>query len=198
MKIVFIIGLCVIAMFSQANAQTKFSVQGGLNLMQMKASAMGLSIEFDADAALNLGVIADFKGTDNFNLRSGLLYNGNTSSLTFEGEKQKTTVNYLSVPLQGRFKVSEGLYAIAGPQLNFLLSAKERYDGSTSDDLKDAIKSSSFSGLFGAEYQFSDKFRLGVNYTAGLSNIAKQRLFDTDDVGKIMFNGFNFNIGVSF
>jgi hypothetical protein len=198
MKKVFIIGLCVIAMFSQANAQTKISVQGGLNLMQMKASAMGLSIEFDSDAALNLGVIADFKGTDNFNLRSGLLYNGNTSSLTFDGEKQKTTVNYLSVPLQGRFKVSEGLYAIAGPQISFLLSAKERYDGSTSDDLKEAIKSTSFSGLLGAEYQFSDKFRLGVNYTIGLSNIAKERLFDTGDVGKVRFNGFNFNIGVSF
>jgi opacity protein-like surface antigen len=198
MKKVFIIGLCIIAMFSQANAQTKFSVQGGLNLMQMKASAMGLSVEFDADAALNLGVIADFKGTDNFNLRSGLLYNGNTSSLTFDGEKQKTTVNYLSVPLQGRFKVSEGLYAIAGPQISFLLSAKERYDGSTSEDLKEAIKSTSFSGLLGAEYQFSDKFRLGVNYTIGLSNIAKERLFDTGDVGKVRFNGFNFNIGVSF
>ena len=197
MKKVFIMGLCVIAMFSQANAQTKFSVQGGLNLMQMKASAMGLSIEFDADAALNLGVIADFKGTDNFNLRSGLLYNGNSSSLTFDGEKTKTTVNYLSLPFLGRFKVSEGLYAIAGPQINFLMSAKNRYDGETSDE-KEAVKSSSFSGLFGAEYQLSDKFRLGINYTAGLSNIAKQRLFDTDDVGKVMFNGFNFNIGVSF
>jgi hypothetical protein len=197
MKKVFIIGLCVIAMFSQANAQTKISIQGGLNLMQMKASAMGLSIEFDSDAALNLGVIADFKGTDNFNLRSGLLYNGNSSSLTLLGEKQKTTVNYLSLPLLGRFKVSEGLYAIAGPQINFLLSAKNRYDGETMDE-KEALKSSSFSGLFGAEYQFSDKFRLGINYTAGLSNIAKQRLFDTDDVGKVIFNGFNFNIGVSF
>ena len=197
MKKVFIIGLCVIAMFSQANAQTKFSVQGGLNLMQMKASAMGLSIEFDADAALNLGVIADFKGTDNFNLRSGLLYNGNTSSLTFDGAKSKITVNYLSLPLLGRVKVSEGLYAIAGPQINFLLSAKSRYDGETSDD-KESINSSSFSGLFGAEYQLSDKFRLGINYTAGLSNLAKQRFLDTDDLGKVKFNGFNFNIGVSF
>ena len=197
MKKVFIIGLCVIAMFSQANAQTKFSVQGGLNLMQLKASAMGLSIEFDSDAALNLGVIADFKGTDNFNLRSGLLYNGNSSSLTFDGEKTKITVNYLSLPLLGRVKVSEGLYAIAGPQINFLLSAKSRYDGETSDD-KESINSSSFSGLFGAEYQLSDKFRLGINYTAGLSNLAKQRFLDTDDLGKVKFNGFNFNIGVSF
>jgi hypothetical protein len=198
MKKVLVIGLLVLGFNLHSNAQAKLSVQGGLNLMQMKASAMGLSIEFDADAALNLGVIADFKGKDNFNLRSGLLYNGYSSSLTYDGEKQKTTVNYLSVPLLGRFKVSEGLYAIAGPQLNFLLSAKERYDGSTSDDLKDAIKSTSFSGIFGAEYQFSDKFRLGVNYTAGLSNIAKQRLFDSEDVGKVKFNGFNFNIGVSF
>ena len=197
MKKVFIIGLCVIAMFSQANAQTKFSVQGGLNLMQMKASAMGLSFEFDSDAALNLGVIADFKGTDNFNLRSGLLYNGNSSSLTFDGAKSKITVNYLSLPLLGRVKVSEGLYAIAGPQINFLLSAKSRYDGETSDD-KESINSSSFSGLFGAEYQLSDKFRLGINYTAGLSNLAKQRFLDTDDLGKVKFNGFNFNIGVSF
>ena len=197
MKKVFIMGLCVIAMFSQANAQTKFSVQGGLNLMQMKASAMGLSIEFDSDAALNLGVIADFKGTDNFNLRSGLLYNGNSSSLTFDGAKSKITVNYLSLPLLGRVKVSEGLYAIAGPQINFLLSAKSRYDGETFDD-KESINSSSFSGLFGAEYQLSDKFRLGINYTAGLSNIAKERFLDTDDLGKVKFNGFNFNIGVSF
>lgn len=179
------------------SAQTKVSLQGGLNLMQMRASAMGLSIDFDADAALNFGLIADFKGNDKFNLRSGLLYNGNTSSLTYDGEKEKTTANYLSVPLLGRFKVSEGLYAIAGPQLNFLLSAKETYDAETSD-LKDALKSTSFSGLFGAEYQFSDKFRVGINYTAGLSNIAKQRLFDTEDVGNIKFNGFNFNVGVSF
>jgi opacity protein-like surface antigen len=198
MKKVFIIAFCTLAIFSKTNAQTKFSVQGGLNLMQMKASASGLSIEFDADAALNLGVIADFKGTDKFNLRSGLVYNGNSSSLTFDGEKQKTTVNYLSVPLLGRFRISEGLYAIAGPQISFLLSAKERYDGSTSEDVKDALKSSNFSGLLGAEYQFSDKFRLGVNYTTGISNIAKERLFDTEDVGKLKFNGFNLNIGVSF
>ena len=179
------------------SAQTKVSLQGGLNLMQMRASAMGLSIDFDADAALNFGLIADFKGNDKFNLRSGLLYNGNTSSLTYDGEKKKNTANYLSVPLLGRFKVSEGLYAIAGPQLNFLLSAKETYDAETSD-LKDALKSTSFSGLFGAEYQFSDKFRVGINYTAGLSNIAKLRLFDTEDVGNIKFNGFNFNVGISF
>ncbi len=198
MKKVLLLGLCVIALFSQTNAQTKFSVQGGMNLMQMKASAMGLSVEFDGEAALNLGVIADFKGTDNFNLRSGLLYNGNSSSLTFDGEKVKTNVNYLSVPLLGRFKVTEGLYAFAGPQLSFLMSAKERYDGETSTDVKDAIKGSSFSGLLGAEYQLSDKFRLGFNYTAGLSNITKQRLFDTEDIGDVKFNGFNFNIGVSF
>ena len=106
MKKVFFISLCVIALFSQANAQTKISVQGGLNLMKMKASAMGISFEFDPEASLNLGVLADFKGSEKFNLRSGLLFNGNTSSLSFNNEKTKLSANYLSVPLLGRFKLS--------------------------------------------------------------------------------------------
>ncbi len=195
-KILLIVVIAITT--NHLSAQTKISVQGGLNLMKMKASAMGISFEFDPEASLNLGVLADFKGSEKFNLRSGLLFNGNRSSLSFDNEKTKLSANYLSVPLLGRFKLSEGLYGIAGPQLGFLMSAKSTYSDGDSEDIKSEMKSTNFSGLFGAEYQFSDKFRLGVNYTAGFSNIGKSDDDFLEGGGNVRFNGFNINLGISF
>lgn len=101
----------------------------------------------------------------------------------------------------GRLKLSDKLYGFAGPQLSYLMSAKSKFQNGDSEDTKNELESINFSGLFGAEYQFSEKLRLGMSYTAGLSRVNKEtEMAEGLDLGsgKVRFNGFNFNIGFSF
>jgi hypothetical protein len=169
--------------------------------MKLKTTISGLSLTFNSEASLNAGLIADFEGSGTFNLRSGLLYNSYASSVSMGGEKNTQYVNYLSIPLLGRLKLSDKLYGFAGPQLSYLMSAKSKFQNGDSEDTKNELESINFSGLFGAEYQFSEKLRLGMSYTAGLSRVNKEtEMAEGLDLGsgKVRFNGFNFNIGFSF
>jgi hypothetical protein len=189
MKKVFVIGLLVLGFNLHSTAQTKLSLQGGLNFADLKESGGGMSVTYGTRTSVNFGFNADFEGSDKFNLRSGLLYNGYGA----KAEGITVALDYLSVPVLARFQIAEGFYGFAGPQFGLLLGAKAKGDGE-SVDLKEGYKSSNISALFGAEYKFSDKFSLGASYNAGLSNIAKETSGDS----KGTTNGFSINLGVSF
>ena len=189
MKKVFVIGLLFLGFNLHSNAQAKLSLQGGLNLADLKASGGGMSLTYGTRTSVNFGLNADFDGSDKFNLRSGLLYNG----FGAKSDGGVLKLDYLIVPVLARFKIAEGFYGLAGPQIGLLISAKSKYEDETVD-AKEGFKGSNISALIGAEYKFSDKFSLSAGYNAGLTNIAK----DTDGDGKLTTNGFSVNFGFSF
>ena len=191
MKKVFVIGLLVLGFNLHSNAQAKLSLQGGLNQARLKYSGDGASLTLGTRTSVNFGLNADFEGSDNFNLRTGLLYNG-YGSKTGDGGVSK--LDYLTIPVLGRFKVADGFYAFAGPQIGLLLSAKSKYKDET-EDVKEFYKGTNISALIGAEYKFTDKLSLGASYNAGLTNIGKE---DIDDGGKLTTTGFSINLGFSF
>ena len=191
MKKVFVIGLLVLGFNLHSNAQAKLSLQGGLNQAREKYSGDGASLTLGTRTSLNFGLNADFEGSDNFNLRTGLLYNGYGSK---SGDGEVSKLDYLTIPVLGRFKVADGFYAFAGPQIGLLLSAKSKYKDET-EDVKEFYKGTNISALIGAEYKFTDKLSLGASYNAGLTNIGKE---DMDDGGKLTTTGFSINLGFSF
>jgi opacity protein-like surface antigen len=191
MKKVFVIGLLVLGFNLHSNAQAKLSLQGGLNQARLKYSGDGVSVTLGTRTSVNFGLNADFEGSDNFNLRSGLIYNGFGSKDKEDGEVLK--LDYLTIPVLGRFKVADGFYAFAGPQIGLLMAAKSKYKGETEDE-KEYYKGTNISALLGAEYKFTDKLSLGASYNAGLTNIGK----DMDGDGKQTTTGFSINFGYSF
>jgi len=190
MKKVFVIGLLVLGFNLHSNAQAKLSLQGGLNQARLKYSGDGMSLKLGTRTSVNFGLNADFEGSDNFNLRSGLIYNGFGSKSSGDGGVEK--LDYLTIPVLGRFKVADGFYAFAGPQIGLLLSAKSNYNDEIVDE-KDNYKSTNISALLGAEYKFTDKLSLGASYNAGLTSIAKD-----NDESKLTTIGFSVNLGFSF
>lgn len=189
MKKTIVIGLLILGFNLHSNAQVKLSLQGGLNFSNLKASGDDMSLTLGTRTSVNFGLNADFEGSEKFNLRSGLLYNG----FGAKGNGEVLKMDYLALPILGRFKIANGFYGFAGPQFGLLLNAKSTYDGD-SEDLKADYKSSNISALFGAEYKFLDKYSLGASYNAGLTNIPKI----TDADAKLTTNGFSINLGISF
>ncbi|PZF74462.1 outer membrane beta-barrel protein [Taibaiella soli] len=86
--------------------------------------------------------------------------------------KSDTSLNllYLTLPAVAAQVKFGPLKVYVGPQLNLLLSAKQKDGGSI--DAKDLFKSTDISGMAGAEVNLPFFIMLGARYNFGLSNIS--------------------------
>ncbi|MBD2724527.1 porin family protein [Hymenobacter armeniacus] len=92
----------------------------------------------------------------------------------------RTRVSYLDVPLS--FHVNaDGLFFEAGPQVGFLLSAKNEF-GNVSTDVKDQLNSVDFGYLVGLGYQRKTGPGIGLRYNGGLTNLPKEVTVGTTTV----------------
>lgn len=205
--------LTTIAMLvlNYANAQTEISygAKAGLNLSNLN----GIDEDVSTRTSFHLGGFAEIAITEEFSFQPELIYSsqGAKSEVSLDSEFgtiRGTTVfklDYLNLPLLGKYYVTENFSLLGGPQIGFLLSAKADVeatastdDGSISEsgtvDLKEVLKSVDFGLNLGLEYKFDNKFKFGANYVLGLSNIAKEA--ESDDALKNRV--LQFSVGYSF
>jgi len=199
MKKVLLAVVILVGLSTVANAQTKFGVSAGINFATATAQTGTTSYSSSARTSVNFGFSADFKGSDKFNIRSGLFYSGLGGKVDvgyLGGDQGNATIalDYVNIPLLARFKVSDGFYAYAGPQIGFLVNAKGTRDGESSADIKDSFKGTAFSGLIGAEYKINDQFGLGANYNVGFSNITSV----STSGSKFTTSAFSINLSYAF
>ena len=195
MKKLLVIGALVFGCNLQMNAQTKFGITGGLSLGTATAKTGTTSYSSSSRTSLSLGVIADFKGANKFNVRSGLIYNGLGGKFDSDylGADGTLALDYLTIPVLARFKIAEGFHGYAGPQIGILVNSKAKSGGET-EDIKDEFKGTAFFGLIGAEYNFNQKVAISVNYNLGLNNITNS----SESGSKFTTSGFSLNVGYSF
>lgn len=200
MKKVILAAIAVMA-FGFANAQdVKFGLKGGINLSRFSGDIEDASSKI----GFQVGGFAEFKLTDKFSIQPELLYS--TQGAKFEESevnyfyKEKINTNYLNVPVMAKYYVASKFSVEAGPQIGFLLSAKDKWEemyygekNSGTDDAKDDIKSVSFGLNVGAGYDFTENVSVGVRYNFGLSNISD---FDSD--AKIHNNVVSLSVGYKF
>lgn len=108
-----------------------------------------------------------------------------------------TTVNYLNVPLLFEFGKKFSLQA--GPQVGFLLSAKEEgeIDGEViNEDLKDIMKGTDFSFCIGLGFSTEKNINLGARLNYGLSEIFDES--GSNGFPSIKNRTFHFYLGYSF
>jgi hypothetical protein len=175
------------------SAQAKIGLKGGLGFANAKYTSGTYSETYNSIVTPNFGLTLDFKGSESFNIQSGLMYNGMGGKYSYDGGSTRTHLNYLSIPLLAKFKFGEGFHGYAGPQLSFLLSAKYKDEDGTTD-IKSELKGSGVFGLFGLGYSLNDKFGLYGEYSAGISNLAKESTGDD----KWRANAFSFGINLNF
>jgi len=175
------------------SAQAKIGLKGGLGFANAKYTYGTSTTTYNSIVTPNFGLTLDFKGSESFNIQSGLMYNGMGGKYSYDGGSTRTHLNYLSIPLLAKFKFGEGFHGYAGPQLSFLLSAKYKDEDGTTD-IKSELKGSGVFGLFGLGYSLNDKFGLYGEYSAGISNLAKESTGDD----KWRANAFSFGINLNF
>ena len=210
MKKVLFAAVAVFA-FGTANAQDmSFGAKAGLNVSNLTGDIEDTKSLIGA----HVGVFAEFKITDKFSFQPELLYSMQGAKTEFtevEGdsysykEESKIKLSYINIPLMAKFYVSEKFSLEAGPQVGFLMSAKndfeisETIDGDTDsfsseEDIKDSLKGIDFGLNLGLSYDFTENLFAGARYNLGLTD-----LNDTDAENfEIKNSGFQVSVGFRF
>jgi len=179
--------IAVLALISTASfAQTKFGVKLGTNFANVKYDLDGGgSISPDSKVGFVIGGFANFSIVEEkFAIQPELLFSGQG----FKMDDDKVSLNYLSVPVIAKYYFG-GFNVQAGPQLGFLMSAKD--DG---DDIKDNMKGIDLGMNIGAGYDLEMGLGFDARYYMGMSNISD---VDGDD-GSLKNKGFQITVSYAF
>lgn len=213
MKKIFFTTIAVLAFGSVTAQEIKFGAKVGLNI-----STLTGDVE-DAESliGLHLGGFTEIKLSEKFAFQPELLYsmqgakNENSESEVIGAntytytEENKIKLDYLNVPLLMKYFATKELFIEAGPQIGFLMSAKneyketETYIGVTETfseerDIKENFKSFDFGFNFGLGYEFTQNIFASARYNVGLSDINDMEGSDV----KIQNGIFQFSVGYKF
>lgn len=179
--------VAAVCAFGFANAQdVKFGAKAGLNY----STFTGDVEDVDAKVGFQVGGFVEIKVSDKFSVRPELLYSTLGAKTDVLGTTVTSTADYLIVPVMAKFYVTEKFNLEAGPQVGFLMSAKLKADGD-SVDVKDSFESTDFGFNLGAGFDLTENLGLGLRYSLGLANIAK-------DNGDEKVNNSNIALALSY
>ena len=160
MKKFLLLAVVTVLGFANVTAQEiKFGIKGGLNF----ASITGDNTEnSDLVTSFNFGVLSEIPISEKFSFQPELMYSGQGYSFN----DNTIALSYLNIPLMGKYYVAKGLSLEAGPQLGFLLAAKNE-----KVNVKDSFNTFDFGVNFGVGYKLDNGLNFGARYNLGLSNI---------------------------
>jgi hypothetical protein len=193
MKKIFLSAIAVIALGTAAQAQDiNFGAKAGVNFASMSIDPEG-EMDLKSRTGLHIGVVAEFKLTETFAIQPELLYSMQGYKFELGGEDFETKTDYLIVPIMAKYFVTEGLSIEAGPQVGFLMSAKD----DEGEDIKDGYKSIDFGINGGLGYELPMGVFFQARYYVGLSNIAEDSDEGATDV-EYKNNVFALSVGYKF
>ncbi len=164
-----ILSLAVITIATMtANAQVEFGAKAGLNLATLSGSDASNIAGKAMQAGANFGAIVQIPVSGMFSVNPEL--NFSMQGVKFDGGSDK--LNYLNVPVMAHLAFNGGFFVEGGPQVGFLMSAKEK-DASGSTDIKEFLNTTDFGIGVGAGFKSHSGFGGNVRGMFGMSSIDK-------------------------
>jgi len=155
--------LAVLMMVYCSNAQnTSFGVKAGLNIASVEATGNDL----EGKAGLYLGGLAHIHLNQRWAFQPELVYSmqgGKDDDFTLK-------LDYVNIPLLLQYMTPEGLRLQTGPQIGFLVKAKQKV-GDVEVDVKDEVETTELAWTLGAGYLFPEGWGIDLRFNVGLTNV---------------------------
>lgn len=178
---IFLFNVCATA--QHAN----IGIKAGLNFSNIKTDN---DIEYDNAIGYHVGLLAHIHLANKFAMQPELVYSTQGADYELSGQDGEINLDYLNVPIMFQYMFDNGFRLQAGPQIGFLLNAKQKYNGG-SDDLKDDSNRIDFGIGAGVSYVHPPTgWGFDARYNMGLNNINK------DDGADVMNR--NIQVGIFY
>ena len=213
MKKTLFIAVLFLGMISLKAQEMHFGARGALSITKIKF----IDVDGDSDwedeynnhskgkMNFEIGVFGEYMFNDQFAIAPELNYAG--AGDRWEGKNgdgpwtRTYSLTYLQVPVMLKYYINENISINAGPQLSFLMSAKEDYEqgdfSRTIDLIEDKeIKTSDFGLNIGGSYKMESGLFFDIRYYMGLSGLEP----DPDDAKyhDLKNRGIKFGVGYYF
>jgi Outer membrane protein beta-barrel domain len=161
----------IISFFPKVNAQNiQVGIKAGTNI----SNILGRSFEGGFQWGFSGGAFAELKVSKKWGLQSELMFNaikaqtaGNFNLIYLEGVPNRSiSLNYLSLPVLLTYKPIPLLSFQAGPQFGLLMNTSQNIMANGGK----TFKTGDFSLVAGVQLDL-DKFKTGIRYVYGLTNI---------------------------
>jgi hypothetical protein len=157
-----------------ASAQVQFGIKAGLNLATTSVSPKQSGDSYSMIANFHGGVLVSLPLFENFSLQPEAQFSGQGAKYKSSGYPDETlSLGYINIPVLFKYTSTSGIFAEIGPQIGFLISAKDKVSGGSSVDVKSSLKSTDFSGCLGIGYLSSINLGIDARYNLGFVNIIK-------------------------
>jgi opacity protein-like surface antigen len=168
MKKLFTLLSVVALTASMSFAQTQYGAALGFNFANVSGSDVS-----DADMRLGIRIGLDMQRelSRSVNLHTGLLYSVKGYDFSSGGIDADQSLNYLEIPVNFGFVMSDNFSLMAGFYSAFLVGTTVTVDGQTISTDTDGISTIDFGLGFGAQVALSDAFSMNAGYQLGLSSI---------------------------
>lgn len=181
----FVIG----CMFVNATAQTvKYGVKGGVNFASISGD-LANDTDMGIKTSIHIGGVAEVTIFDRFMLQPEVLFSSQGARYSYSELGIPTDaidrINYVNVPVMGKFYITDGFNVQAGPQVGFLLSGEEELEAAgitTKEDIKDKLKKIDVGVGFGLGYKLSAGLFFDARYNLGLLDIAETAFDNSNSV----------------
>lgn len=146
-----------------AQSPVRFGVKGGLNLSNIIKDNGDNNFNTKINPGFNVGVTVDINLIEGVAFTPEALYSTKGYKLTSNAGEFTQTTNFIDVPILASIKLGgSGLNLVAGPQVSFLLSTKNKFESgfgtveqkSVEDD-SDRFKKSLVGGVIGFRYDIN-------------------------------------------
>lgn len=189
-----ILPIVAFLVFGFANGQsTRFGVKAGLNV----SNFTGYQEDIKSLIGFHVGGFAEIKVAQKFAIQPEFLFS--TQGTTVEGydgnSNTNIKLNYLNIPVLAKYFITNAFNVEAGPQVGFLLSAKNQ-----GEDIHDLYKTLDFGLNLGCAYNFTENISAGLRYTIGLTNVADNTDVPQDypDLYNASFKNSNFALTLAY
>ncbi|MBA2563312.1 MAG: PorT family protein [Chitinophagaceae bacterium] len=142
-------------------------LKGGLNFSNILYQNTDAS---DYKVGFHVGGVAHIHVTKKFAIQPELIYSEQGRKFTLLNNEYTTRLGYINIPVLAQYMFNNGFRLQAGPQLGFLVSAKEKYNRIIVDQ-KDKYNSTDISFAAGIGYLGPSGLGIDGRWVFGLSNI---------------------------
>lgn len=165
-KVLCVVPVALIFATTSFAQHTQFGVKAGVNLSSVKISD---GEDYDSKTGIHFGGLAHIHLSQHWAIQPELVFSMQGGQ--DESNDQKLKLNYINVPVLVQYMFDEGFRLQTGPQIGFLVSAKNKI-GDVEYDADDQIESIDFAWVFGGSYLFPQGLGIDVRYNHGISNIS--------------------------
>ncbi|WP_417861475.1 porin family protein [Winogradskyella sediminis] len=164
-KLVLFFAVALLSFSAAQSQEFRLGAKLGLNVASLGGDSYGIG-SLGARTSFHIGGLAEIPLMGKLALQPELLYSSEGSDWSFGSGGNNIKLDYIRVPVLGKYYIIEGLSAEAGPVFGVLVSAN------TDDfDVKDEYKTFDAALGIGASYRLDMGVFFSLRYNKGLLNV---------------------------